>query len=741
MKKLLSILLAAAMLLSLGVTALAEEAEATPVTPYAVSADVEGKVVILHTNDVHGAVEGYAKAAALKKLFQDAGAQVLLLDAGDFSQGETYVSTSQGKSAVELMNLAGYDAAAPGNHEFDYGYENLKSLVELAKFPVLAANVLYDNAPAFECHVVKEVGGKKIGIFGLDTPETATKAHPAKIKGITFQSGEELYKTAQTEVDTLRKTEGVDVVVCLGHLGVDEESAAGGNRSIDLLNHVTGIDLFIDGHSHSTLEEVKAAAGGSKVGDTVLTSTGTKLENIGVAILDDEGITVESVPAAAIPVAEDDAVATAAKAVVDEVKELYGQVFAKSEVDLNGERDPGNRTQETNLGDLICDAMVWQVTKDGGLSVPKENVVAVTNGGGIRASIAAGDITRDDVNKVLPFGNTVATVYITGNALLEALEASTFCTPTAVGGFPQVSGLRFSVDTAVAFDAGENYPGTTYAKPGSVNRVTIDSVNGYSFDPSATYAVVTNDFVAAGGDTYYAFSTSPNIVDTGVPLDEALMAYITEELDGVVGQTYAQPQGRITVAAVGLDSAAWYAQAAKTVMDKGIMQGTGNGFEPENLVTRATVVQTLYNMEGRPAVTEPSGHLLQMNEAMNGISGYWWTDAARWAYQTGVVQGTGSGFAGEREITRAELVVILNRYAQLKGNGAAAEDVNLLDYADGELLTAWAIPCFQWAVGNKIVSGKTTETGAMLAPGDTATRAELAQILCNYIGFFPLNAQ
>lgn len=737
MKKFLSILLVAAMLLSLGVTALAEETEAeTPVTPYTVPADVAGKVVILHTNDVHGAVEGYAKVATLKKLFQDAGAGVLLVDAGDFSQGETYVSTSQGKSAVELMNLAGYDAAAPGNHEFDYGFENLKELAELAKFPVLAANIFYDNTLAFDCHVVKEIGGKKIGIFGLDTPETATKAHPAKIKGVTFQGGEELYKTAQTEVDTLRNTEGVDVVVCLGHLGIDEESAANGNRSIDLLNHVTGIDVFIDGHSHSTLEEVKEATGGTgKVGDTVLTSTGTKLASIGVIVLDDAGITVESVPAEAVTVAGDDEVAAAAKAVVDVVKELYGKVFAKSEVDLNGERDPGNRTQETNLGDLICDAMVWQVTKDGELSVPKENVVAVTNGGGIRASIAAGDITRDDVNKVLPFGNTVATVYITGNALLEALEASTFCTPTAVGGFPQVSGLRFSVDTAVAYDAGENYPNTTYAKPNSVNRVTIDSVNGYSFDPNATYAVITNDFVAAGGDTYYTFSTSPDIVDTGVPLDEALMAYITEELNGVVGQTYAQPQGRITVAAVGLDSSAWYAAAAKTVMEKGIMQGTGNGFEPDKLVTRATVVQTLYNMEGKPEVANKMA-------TFPDAQGTWYENAVRWAEQAEITNGDGSGsFNGDAAITRAELVVFLNRYAERKGQDAVAAEVNLLDYADGELLTEWAIPSFQWAVGNKIVSGKTTEAGNMLAPGDTATRAELAQILCNYIGFFPLNAQ
>lgn len=725
-KKILSLLLAVAMLFSLAIPALADEAEdEIAIAPYTVPADVAGKTVILHTNDVHGAVENYAKVATLKKMFEDAGANVLLVDAGDFSQGETYVSTSQGASAVELMNLVGYEAAAPGNHEFDYGYENLKTLVELAKFPILAANIKFDGKLAFGDHVVIEKGDKKIGIFGLDTPETATKAHPAKIKGVTFAGGEELYAIAKAEVEALQ-AEKVDLIVCLSHLGIDDESAANGNRSIDMLAKVEGIDLLIDGHSHSTLEDVKAATEGTgKVGGTVITSTGTKIANVGVVIIDaDKNIATESVAVEAIP--ETDAtVAEAAKAVVDAVNELYGQVFAKSEVDLNGDRAPGNRTEETNLGDLICDAMVWQVTKDGGLDVDDDHVIAVTNGGGIRAAIAAGDITRQDVNKVLPFGNTVATIYIKGTALLEALEASTFCTPTAVGGFPQVSGINFSIDTAAAFDAGENYPGTTYAAPKSINRVTINSVNGKDFDADATYAVITNDFVAAGGDTYYTFSTSENIVDTGVPLDEALMAFITEKLNGVVGETYAAPQGRIEVKYLGVEAGSWYAAAAKKVIDNGLMSSTGNGFDPAANVTRATVFQTLYNLEGKPEVTNKMA-------TFPDAQGKWYENAARWAEQMELTTGTGNGFEGDRQVTRAELVTVLSRYAEKKGHAATAE-VNLLDFADGEALVEWAIPGFEWAVGAKVVSGKT---GNLLAPNDTATRAELAQILTNYTDFF-----
>ena len=190
--------------------------------------------------------------------------------------------------------------------------------------------------------------------------------------------------------------------------------------------------------------------------------------------------------------------------------------------------------------------MVWKVLQNkDGLTVDTDHVVAITNGGGIRAPIKVGDITKKDINTVLPFGNTVAVVYVTGAQLLEALEASTYSLP--VGGFPQVSGINFTIDTAKEFDAGDLYPGSTYHAPKSINRVTIDSINGKAFKADDTYAVVTNNFCAAGGDTYYAFAAATAQFDTGVPLDEAMMEYITTELKGVIGAAYAAPQGRITI--------------------------------------------------------------------------------------------------------------------------------------------------------------------------------------------------
>ena len=536
-KKLLSLLLAIAMVISLAACekkpAMGKDATATE------------PVVIVHTNDVHGAVSNYAKVAALASQYESEGAYVLILDAGDFSQGDTAVSVSEGATAVELMNMVGYDAVALGNHEFDYGFEALKKNMENAQFPVLAANVKYNGELAFDdAAVFTTPGGTKIGVFGLDTPETATKAHPGKIAGVTFAGGEEMYQIAQDMVTMLREEEGCNYVICIGHLGIDDETAVTANRSIDLLAKVTGIDVFIDGHSHSTEEEIAEKTNADrKVGDTVVTSTGTKLENIGVVTIKDSAITTECVPTEGIEVPADNEIAARAAAIAAEVEAEYGIVFAKTEVTLNGEKAPGNRTEETNLGDLITDALVWKATETG------ETVdAAITNGGGIRATIEAGDITKKDINTVLPFGNTLSIIKITGSELLEVLEASTFCTPEAIGGFPQVSGIEFTVDTTKGYDQGDEYPGTTYFAPKTINRVTITSVGGKDFDPAATYTIATNDFMASGGDTYYRFINATANYDLGIAMDEVVMDYVKTVLGGTItADKYGQPAGRITV--------------------------------------------------------------------------------------------------------------------------------------------------------------------------------------------------
>ena len=462
--------------------------------------DLKGHLILLHTNDVHGAVDQYAAAAGLKKAYEAAGADVLLVDAGDFIQGDPAVSLSQGATAVELMALAGYDAAAAGNHEFDYGYANLQTLVRQAGFPILAANAFQaDGTPALEDQLILTTdSGIRVGLFGLATPETATKAHPDKLQGVTFLDDQALFDCAQAQVDALEEA-GCTYILCLGHLGIDPASA--GRRSTDLLQAVTGIDVFVDGHSHTTLEDVLTVTNGTgKVGDTVLTSTGTKLASVGVVdIAPDGAITAANQATDTLTVTPDPAVAARVAEIQAAIDADYGQVFARTEVALDGEKS-SVRTSETNLGDLIADAMLWQAGQ-----TDKEVDAAITNGGGIRASIPAGEITKRNINTVLPFGNTLYVVTVTGAELLEALEAATGYAPETAGAFPQVAGLQFTVNTGVPFATKETYPNSTYGKPAANHRVLIQTVGGEAFDPAQTYTIVTNDFLGAGGDAYHAF--------------------------------------------------------------------------------------------------------------------------------------------------------------------------------------------------------------------------------------------
>ena len=530
MKKFVSLFLSLVMAFTLVVpTAWADEPK-----------EMTGKTVILHSNDVHGAIDDYAYMAALRDEYKGKGAEVILADAGDYSQGTAYVSITKGENAFDMMNAVGYDVATIGNHEFDYGWEQLKANADKATFKIVCADVLEGGATIFDPYTIIEKGGVKIGFFGMQTPEAQTKANPALIQGLTFLAGKDLYDCAQAQVDAL-ETAGADVIICLSHLGVDASSKP--NTSYDMLDNTNGIDMVIDGHSHTVM---KATA------ETPIQSTGTAFANIGVIVIDNATKKIVDNFLYEVPgtLTADTAVAAKANEIIEHVNMTYGAVFAKSEVELNGAKAPnGNRDGETNLGDLITDAMLWSIQKNpDSVTVPMENVLAITNGGGIRAPIHKGDVTKKDVNTVLPFGNTVAVVYVTGAELLEALEASTYCTPEAVGGFPQVSGIEFIVDTSAAYDANDTtYPGSTYYGPKSINRVTIIGVNGEEFDPEATYAVITNNFLAAGGDTYYAFANASAQFDTGLPLDEVLMDYITEELGGVIGEEYAQPQGRIVV--------------------------------------------------------------------------------------------------------------------------------------------------------------------------------------------------
>ena len=691
MRKFLSVLLAMAMVLSLTVTGFAIEDTATTREPEVMTeeATMAGKTVILHTNDVHGAIEGYAYITALKADYEAKGAEVILVDAGDYSQGEVYVSDTKGLDAVEMMNVTGYDVVTLGNHEFDYGYAQLKENMTKADFKILCANVYgEDGTPIFDANYTYTTkSGVKIGFFGMETPEAQTKANPALIKGLKFDT--DLKAVAEKQLEALKDD---DVVIALSHLGVDDSSKP--YTSYDLYNAAKGIDFIIDGHSHSVMTK-------GKNGEPIQ-STGTKFANIGVIVIDDATKKIESNSLFEIKedTAKDAAVAAAAQKIIDRIDKEYGAVFAKSKVELNGAKAPnGNRDGETNNGDLITDAMLWKVMQNKeGLTVNEDHVVAITNGGGIRAAIKVGDVTKKDIKTVLPFGNTIEVIYVTGTELLEALEASTFCVPESIGGFPQVSGISYTISTGAVYDANaETYPASTYYGPKSINRVTINSINGKEFKANDTYAVVTNNFCAEGGDTYYAFAAATSKFDTGVTLDMAVMDYITKELKGVIGEQYAAPQGRILMNPFkDVKVSSWFGKYVIDLYNDGIINGTSaTTYAPNDTLTWAAALKLLLVSNGNLKAADATG----ADWSKNAIA------------ELGLVA---ADLDGAKDISRLEFCQVaakLNKLAESK------TESKFTDCTDGYVMAL---------VDAKVISGMTETT---FEPAASLTRAQIAKIL------------
>lgn len=591
-----------------------------------------------------------------------------------------------------MMNAAGYDVVTLGNHEFDYGYAQLKENMSKAKFKVVCADVFNeDGTPIFDAsYTYTTKSGVKVGFFGMETPETQTKANPALIKGLTFATGDAFTKAAADQVAALKDA---DVVICLAHLGVDGESKP--YRSADLYAAVKGIDFIVDGHSHTVMTK------GEK-GEPIQ-STGTAFANIGVIVIDDASKKIESNSLYEIKedTAKDATVAAAAKTIVDRVDKEYGVVFAKSEVTLNGAKAPnGNRDSETNNGDLITDAMLWKVMQNKeGLTVDADHVVAITNGGGIRAAIKPGDVTKKDINTVLPFGNTVAVIYVTGAELLEALEASTYSLP--VGGFPQVAGINFTLSTAVAYDANaETYPASTYYGPKSINRVVINSINGKEFKADDTYAVVTNNFVAGGGDTYYAFAAASAQFDTGIPLDEAVMEYVTTELKGVIGAQYAAPQGRILLNPFkDVKVSSWFGKYVIDLYNDGIINGTSaTTYAPNDTLTWAAALKLLLVSNGDLKAADATG-------------ADWSKNVIAKAAELGLVAADLDGAKAISRLEFCQVAAKLNKLAESK------TESKFTDCTDGYVMAL---------VDAKVINGMTETT---FEPDASLTRAQIAKII------------
>ena len=478
------------------------------------------KITILHTNDTHGrlkadnSVIGIDTVAAIKNNTENS----ILVDAGDTIHGLPFVTLSKGQDAVDLLNAAGYEYIVPGNHDFNYGYSRLVELFKNSvtlksgenKLRLLASNIKKDGKSVFESNNIKEmeVNGKtvKVGFFGIATEETAYKTNPNNVKGIEFTSP---IDAAKEQVAELEK-QGADVIVALSHVGTDESSDP---TAYDVINSVEGIDVYVDGHSHTTFKN------GEDVNGTLLVSTGEYLSNLGkVEIELNENNEVVSATASLITKEEalkvtPDAKVTAKIAEIDKAQgEVLSEVIGTNTIDLDGDRN-SVRFGETNLGNLITDAMMDETGAD----------LAITNGGGIRASIKAGDITKGDVVSVLPFGNFIVTKQLTGAQIKEVLEFGVRSYGESLGGFPHVAGIKFVVDPSRAVG----------------DRIISLTINGEALDMNKTYTVATNDFMAAGGDDYPCFGDIPTLNEYS-SLEESLANFI--KTLGTVSYT---KQGRI----------------------------------------------------------------------------------------------------------------------------------------------------------------------------------------------------
>ncbi len=467
--------------------------------------EAENTLTILHFNDFHGHLTkndrnkemGLAEMAGYADYLAASGEQVIFLNAGDLIQGSVFTTFSDGEAMIEPINNMNLFAMAVGNHEFDYGFDQTKKIEGLMNFPFLSNNVRYkkDDALAFRSHFVYEINGINIGFFGVTTPETAYKTHPDNVKDLYF---EDIVTSAQTSVDALKK-EGVDIIIAITHLGIE-----GNDTSLRMVQNVEGIDLVIDGHSHTSYGEyegetliVQAGEYGKFVGSVKIAKNGDGA----VDILSYELHSKEELEAntAVVPNA---AVAEAIERVVAMTAEIAEEEVANAPVVLNGVREDV-RTKQTNLGSLISDSIRERLETD----------VALFNGGGIRATIDEGPVTKGEVLTVLPFGSSAVAIELSGSDVLAAIENGLSEYPTPRGAFPQVSGMTVRFDSTLP----------------PQERVVEIMIGGAPLDLMATYTMATIDFTAAGGDEYTMLKKP--IIQEGATCDAIFIDYLNGSPD------------------------------------------------------------------------------------------------------------------------------------------------------------------------------------------------------------------
>ena len=536
MKKILSLILAVAMVLSMGITAFA----------------AENDVVILYTNDVHTYIDGaisYDNIAALKTELD-----AILVDAGDHIQGTAYGSMDKGETIIKLMNAAGYDVATLGNHEFDYGMEGrIKVTDEWAEFPYVSANFYHEENgvagdPVLKPYEVIEKNGVKIAFVGITTPESFTKSTPAYfqdaegnyIYGIAGGTdGQALYDAVQVAIDAASAE--ADYVIALGHLGDDKASQPW--TSEELIANTTGLDAFIDGHSHSTVQGKYVAD--EEGNNVLLTQTGEYFDRIGKMTISDGVISTEFVTEVT---GSDEEVKAIKDAWMSEVDTQLGVVIGNTgNVTFDNYDAEGNRLvrkQETNTGDFCADALYY-LFDNMGLDVD----VAIMNGGGVRNKAISGDISYKTCKEIHTFGNVACLQTITGQQLLDALEWGAKATPdNENGGFLHVSGITYEINTAVPSTVQADEKGVWVGGPTGEYRVQNVMVGGEPLDLEAEYNLAGYNYTLRDlGDGFAMFDGAVNVLDYVMEDYMVLANYVKSFEGGIIPDAYIEPQGRITL--------------------------------------------------------------------------------------------------------------------------------------------------------------------------------------------------
>ena len=508
-------------------------------------------VTILYTNDVHTYIDKqspkltYAAIADLKQSYQDAGKDVLLVDAGDHVQGTAYGSMDEGASIIKLMNAAGYDVATPGNHEFDYGMDRAKAIMKEADFPYLSCNWVDLRTTLRVLPSVKVFvrGGRRIAFVGVTTPETFTKSTPAyfmdkaqrkyiyDIQG--GEDGKKLYDAVQKAIDKAKLL--ADVVIGLGHLGVDPSSSPW--TSEEVIAHTSGFDAFIDGHSHTVMENKQVQDASGKA--VTLTQTGSYFANVGeMTIAADGTITTKLIPTHE---GMDAGIAAMQTGWVNTVDDMLGEKIAVGDSDFYVS-DPATgkrriRSAETNLGDFVADGIYTYFNEVEKLHCD----VAIMNGGGIRADVPAGDWTFKTCKQVSPFGNVACLMSVTGKQIQDALEfAARFAGEDGKenGGFLQVAGATYEIHTdipnTVQTDEKNVWIGSATGTPRVQNVKIYDKASGsyLPLDPGATYALAGMNYTLRNLGDGFAMFDGAELIKDYVSEDYLVMSTYAMTFDG-----------------------------------------------------------------------------------------------------------------------------------------------------------------------------------------------------------------